>query len=252
MIAQANCLDCGNRIEFDSAQLGNEKFLVINCPHCGKETVVTCEAWQKPEPPQTVYVQSPEPQKSGHSVFYYVFWGVISLFATIFILGMGCVMLTVGVPAFLSGFTQARNKSLQTENTNAPANPPANSLVNQKVAYIQSRLELYDLTAKYHDSVLDGRVPGVDFKIRNKGERTLKKVEVTVHFKDAAGKIISEKAFYPVLVTEFGGDNNPLKPGYIWQMETGHFYAAKNVPSEWDEGRADFKITDIEFLDSER
>jgi hypothetical protein len=246
MIAKTNCLNCGNGIEFDPEQLGNQKFLVINCPHCGKETVLTL---QKAEPPQAIYVQPPpQSQKKGHGVFYYVFWGMVSLIATVFILGAGCVMLTIGLPAFLSGFNQARERSLQIQNTNGLASVA----VNQKTDYIQRYLELYDATAKYEDSVLDGRVPGVDFKIRNNGDRILKKVEVTVYFKDASGKTISEKTFYPVLVTEFGSDNNPLKPGYIWQMETGHFYAAKNVPSEWSEGSADFKITDIEFLDSEK
>jgi hypothetical protein len=60
MIAKANCLNCGNGIEFDPVQFGNEKFFVVNCPHCGKETVLTV---RKDESPKVVYVQSP-PKKS--------------------------------------------------------------------------------------------------------------------------------------------------------------------------------------------
>lgn len=41
----------------------------------------------------------------------------------------------------------------------------------------------------------------------------------------------------------------PLKPNYIWQMEGGKFYGAENVPTEWATGRADARITDIEFLE---
>jgi len=43
------------------------------------------------------------------------------------------------------------------------------------------------------------------------------------------------------------GDNKPLKPGYVWQMESGKFYAAKQVPSEWAGGSYEAKITDIIF-----
>ncbi|MGE3180886.1 MAG: hypothetical protein AB7N71_04590 [Phycisphaerae bacterium] len=121
----------------------------------------------------------------------------------------------------------------------------------EEIAYVSSYLELYDVTAKRMESVLDGTVPGVLFKLKNTGEKTLSKVEVTVYFKDAEGNIIGEEDFLPVLVSEysFGGGNKPLKPGYVWQMESGKFYSAKSVPSEWEEGNIDAAITDIEFSD---
>lgn len=117
-----------------------------------------------------------------------------------------------------------------------------------KNAYIEN-VELYDFKAAYHDTYLDERIPGVDFKIKNKGDRDLKKIEVTVYFKDKDGNTISEETYYPVLVTElsFGSDNKPLKAGYIWQQERGKFYKAANVPDEWKVGSASAKITDIEF-----
>jgi hypothetical protein len=117
-----------------------------------------------------------------------------------------------------------------------------------KAAYIQQHLVLYDVQAKYMDSVLDGKIPGVLFKLRNTGDRSLDRVKVTVYFKDASGAVIHEEDYYPVSVSDFSfGDNKPLKPGYVWQMETGKFYEAKSVPSEWQEGSEDAKITDIEF-----
>ena len=116
-------------------------------------------------------------------------------------------------------------------------------------AYIHDHLELYELKASYMDSLLNGRIPGVAFKLRNKGDKTLEKVKVVVLFKDAAGAVIAEEDFLPVLVTEysFGGDNKPLRPGYIWQMERGKFYMAKGVPTEWSEGAAEARITEIRF-----
>jgi len=120
-----------------------------------------------------------------------------------------------------------------------------------KAAYIAEHLELYDVSAKYMDSLLDGQVPGVLFKVRNKGERSLDKVEVTVYFKNANGGVIAEEEYIPVLVSEFSfsGDNKPLKPGYVWQMEKGKFYAAKSVPSEWKEGSVAASITEIRFTE---
>jgi hypothetical protein len=120
--------------------------------------------------------------------------------------------------------------------------------LEEKQAYIEN-VVLYDLQSRYHETYLEKKVPGVEFKIKNKGDRTLKEVKVTVYFKDASGTIIAEKSYHPVLVTEysFSGDNNPLKPNYIWQMEGGKFYKADSVPSEWKEGAVSAKIANIEF-----
>jgi len=94
-------------------------------------------------------------------------------------------------------------------------------------------------------------VPGVTFKIRNDGERSLDNVEVTIYFKNERGNVISEEDYNPVLVTKysFSADKKALKPGYIWQMEQGKFYTAKQVPSEWKEGSIDASITDIRFTE---
>jgi hypothetical protein len=118
-----------------------------------------------------------------------------------------------------------------------------------EATYIAGYLRLYDVSAKHTDSLLDGRVPGILFKVQNTGDKSLDRVEVTVFFKDADGRTIAEEDFLPVLVSEysFSGDNQPLKAGYIWQMEEGKFYAAKQVPSEWKEGSFEAVITDIEF-----
>lgn len=121
----------------------------------------------------------------------------------------------------------------------------------EAAAYIADSLELYDVSVEYKESMLDGRVPGVLFKIRNNGERSLDKVEVTIFFKDEGGLVIAEEDYHPVLVSEysFSGSSKPLKPGYIWQMEQGKFYSAKNVPSEWKEGSVEASITDIRFTE---
>jgi len=117
----------------------------------------------------------------------------------------------------------------------------------EKQEYI-SKVKLYAFEARYYKTYLDARVPGVEFKLKNEGDKTLTEVEVTVYFKDASGNVIAEEDYHPVLVSDFSfRDNKLLKPNYIWQMEQGKFYQAKSVPSEWQEGNAVAKITTIEF-----
>lgn len=138
--------------------------------------------------------------------------------------------------------SQAASKLAASE----PAAPPGPSAEQQ---YISESLELYDFQAKYMNAVLDGRVPGVTFKIKNKGDRSLERIKVVVLFKDATGSVIAEEDYTPVLVSQYNlsGDNKPLKPGYIWQQERGRFYTAKSVPTEWKEGAADAQIVEIRF-----
>lgn len=116
-------------------------------------------------------------------------------------------------------------------------------------AYIAQHLSLYDVSARYFNSVLDGRIPGVDFKIKNNGSRTLNSVKVRVVFLDNDGRPIAEESYFPVLVSSysFGNSNTPLRPNYIWQQERGQFYSAKNVPTEWKTGSVTASITEIEF-----
>ena len=112
----------------------------------------------------------------------------------------------------------------------------------EKQTYIKN-VVIYDLKAKYYNKtyISSEGIPGVEFKIKNKGDRTLKEVEVTVYFKDASGVIIAEESYRPVKNT-----TNLLKPNYIWQKR-GEFYRADSVPSEWKEGAISAKITNIEF-----
>lgn len=123
----------------------------------------------------------------------------------------------------------------------------------EEAAYIAQHLEVYELEAKYFDSILDGRVPGVTFKVKNNGERTLNRVTVRVVFQDAAGQPIAEEEYSPVLVSSysFGDANTPLRPNYISQQDRGSFYTAKSVPSEWQVGQATARITEIEFAPDE-
>lgn len=122
-----------------------------------------------------------------------------------------------------------------------------NNLSADALDYIRKNISLYEITSKYFTNYVDEKVPGVDFKIKNNGDKSLSKVKVTVFFKDASGKRICEESYFPVNSNNSFRRTNPLKPGYIWSQYSGKFYTAKNVPDEWVEGSADFTISEIEF-----
>lgn len=121
------------------------------------------------------------------------------------------------------------------------------AILKEKQDYIDN-VKLYDLRARYYDTYFDGKVPGVTFKLKNNGNRTLREVEVTVYFKDANGAIIFEEDYHPVLISEYSfNDSKPLKPNYVWSMGKDKFYKAESVSNEWKAGAVSAKITDIEF-----
>lgn len=160
--------------------------------------------------------------------------------------------LTSAAEGFSEGLSNAfggssKDDSEETEKNSKTATAEIDPAV---AAYIAENLELYDVSADYKKSY-SGTVAGVNFKIKNAGERSLDRVEVTVYFKDASGNTIAEEDYHPVLVSEYSisGDNKPLKPGYIWQMEKNKFYSAEQVPSEWKEGSIDASITEIRFTE---
>lgn len=130
-----------------------------------------------------------------------------------------------------------------------PSSESTSTATAEQAAYIRDHIKIYDLEGRYFDSILDGRVPGVDFKIKNDGNRTLNKVALRVVFYDAQEKPIAEQDYSPVLVSSSGyGDNNtPLRPNYIWKQEQGRFLTAKSVPSEWKTGKVTATVTEIEF-----
>ncbi len=118
----------------------------------------------------------------------------------------------------------------------------------EKKAYLGS-IDLYDFEASTIDTYLEKGIPAVKFKLKNNGNRSLSKVEVTVYLKDEDGNVIAEEDFYPVLVSDFNifQGNKPLKAGYIWELERGKWYTINHAPSEWKVGNAEVKITDFQF-----
>lgn len=86
---------------------------------------------------------------------------------------------------------------------------------------------------------------GVFGEVKNIGNRTLNKVEITIYCLDNDGKPIFEKKYHPVLVTEsLFGDNEPLKSNYSRKFGV----KLDDAPSDWAQ-KVEIKVTDIGFED---
>ena len=86
--------------------------------------------------------------------------------------------------------------------------------------------------------------PAVFGTIRNKGDSTLTRVEITVFFLGADDKPIAETTFNPVFVSEFSlSDKGPLKAGYVRDFG---YSVQEYAPSGWGR-KARAEITRIEF-----
>lgn len=86
---------------------------------------------------------------------------------------------------------------------------------------------------------------GVFGELKNKGDRSLKRVEVTTYCLDKDGKVVFEKNFPAVLVSDYSfglRDNKPLKPNYSQQFG----YKLDDAPSDWS-GKIRVEVTDLEF-----
>lgn len=118
----------------------------------------------------------------------------------------------------------------------------------EKMNYMD-KVEITEFLAKRIDTYLKKEIPAVRISLKNKGDRSLDKVKVVVYFKDKAGNTIFEEDFHPVLVSKysFSGDNKPLKPGYVKEMEKDKYYTLESALFDWQEGKAIPKVVDIEF-----
>lgn len=74
--------------------------------------------------------------------------------------------------------------------------------------------------------------PGVWGELKNNGDKTLDKVEITIYFLDKEGNPISEKTYSPINASgqDFGmSDTSALKPKYSRKFG----YKADDAPSDW-------------------
>ena len=149
----------------------------------------------------------------------------------------------------LSAYTEIL--SLDADNEDAKKNT---SEISETLKKIQERkdyiknIEVYDFNAKYYEQYFGDKEAGVVFKLRNKGDKELALVEMTISFKDSSNTVIYEQKSYPINKNSLW-NSTTLKPNHIWQPKQNTYYSVDSVPSEWQEGNASIAITDVEFVE---
>jgi hypothetical protein len=120
------------------------------------------------------------------------------------------------------------------------------SIFQAKQEYLP-KVEIISFVAERINTYSDKNVPAVRVGLKNNGDRSLDKVEVVVYFQDKDGNVIHEEDMRPVFVNKYSYDAKPLKAGYTYEQETGKYRVIDNPMTQWDEGKAFVKVTDIEF-----
>lgn len=128
------CLFCSQSLEAPHDMGGQQ----TECPTC-KQSIQIPTLTHKPESPTAVQ-PSPQPLKGSrrqpadttqntkrHGVFYYVFWGTVSLFATLIILGVGLFFFT----AFGAGIIASLRSNQERHQPNQERHQPADVSVMQ-------------------------------------------------------------------------------------------------------------------------
>lgn len=147
---------------------------------------------------------------------------------------------------------QARNKARAGHRKKKNANERKKQaevakLQDARKAYM-ANLELRNLSVgKGKKYLFGGPNPGIFATLMNKGNRTLKEVEITIYFFNRKGAIASEKKLYPVSVSKYrpGRDNDPLGPNNAKKVG----YLVKNfAPASWA-GKVQMRVTHIVLSD---
>ncbi len=183
----------------------------------------------------------------GSMVLFMVKWAIASIPALI-------ILVVVG--AALWGTAAALLVSLITPSRRAPAGgalPGASSTGPARSGSSSGSSEVSPEQAAYLSKILVRNVSvgksvlgetGVFGEVKNTGDRTLTKLEITIYCLGSNGKPVFEKTYNPVLVTDlaFGADNQPLKPGYSRQFGV----KMDDAPSDWTK-EVDVKVTEVGF-----
>jgi predicted RNA-binding Zn-ribbon protein involved in translation (DUF1610 family)/type II secretory pathway pseudopilin PulG len=155
--AKCNCTTCSGHIEFEVENAGQ----TVTCPHCGIETLLFIPHGALTYSSKPPVVDSPNREplsatlrtcrdcgktigihaefcphcgatyKKRHGVFFYVFWGFISLGVTLVIVIGGLAILGVGLPTFMGALDAADKR---TETANALANATTATLSQASAA----------------------------------------------------------------------------------------------------------------------
>jgi hypothetical protein len=120
--------------------------------------------------------------------------------------------------------------------SNRPSAPPP-PLTGEAKAYVRN-LALMDVDMQKHESYLKQAVVEITGKIGNKGQRTLRLVEINCVFYDPYGQLVLRQRV-PIVSQKIGG----LAPGEIKNFRL----AFDNIPESWNQALPQLVIAQIVF-----
>jgi len=142
---------------------------------------------------------------------------------------------------------QSSTVTQNTSNNNAIADSSQPKTISEQ-EYIKQYLDLMDVKLEKGYGEYD--VPGysdekdvVNGTLKNKGDKSLDYVKLTIYFLDVEGNRISEVSVAPINVDSWTDPTAPLKPNYT--QDWGYVIQDKE-PSDWG-GQVEVEITEIEF-----
>jgi hypothetical protein len=169
----------------------------------------------------------------GSMIAFMVKWAIASIPAVIILMVLGALFWSVGLAAISS--VSGIGKGRESSSSIMPDSPTA--LSSEQTAYLDKVLVK---GVSVGQSTLGEK--GAYGEVKNIGERTLKRVEITIFCLDKDGKAVFEKTFRPVRASSTFGDDKPLKPGYSRSFGV----KLDDAPSDWA-NKVDVKVTMVEF-----
>ncbi len=163
-------------------------------------------------------------------------WAIASLPALIVLVSLGAVVWTLLSRALPQPAPRADAVSSTAAST-ADTAPAAGAAA---VAYLPKVM-----VSNVSVGTSDAGEPAVFAELKNTGERSLKRVEVTIYCLGLDGSPVFEKKHTPVLFTGLGMRSDidaPLKPGYSRQFGVRLY----DAPSEWNK-EVRVSVTGVEF-----
>jgi hypothetical protein len=196
-------------------------------------------------PPPRVIVTDVQ-MRFGSMIVFMIKWALASIPALLILLMAGTLFWIAVAGMLLSAALGTRSLSrsggASTPTSSVPTANSSDSSASKTDAEAKAYISKVELIGIKVENGTVGK--GVFGEVKNSGTRVLRKVEITIYYLGADGRAVSEKTYFPVLVTSmgFGQDNIPLKPGYSKKFGV----RLDDAPSDWS-GKVDVKVTTVEF-----
>jgi predicted small lipoprotein YifL len=137
--------------------------------------------------------------------------------------------------------------AITATSTTDDSSSSASTISDEVQKYIDNNIVMTGAVVKKYEGY-DGTHVGLGgVQLKNKGDKNLSKVEVTVYFQDADGNNIFDQAFDVIGNRYDTYSQAELKANYSFKMEDDYFYTIDNLSDEIDIKKYSVKVTSVDF-----